>query len=65
MKFTSDSWQLKLIKLCHPEHLQVARQHIPPVGCAPERVEPNPHHECNANKDSVDDFITFSYLEYV
>ena len=64
-KFTSDSWQLKHIKLHHPEHLQVACEKNLTICSVPRRVEPTQRRELKANKDSVEDLATFAYLEHV
>jgi hypothetical protein len=61
-KFTSDILRLKLIKLQHPEHLQVALQNNLTVHSAPQRIEPAQHREFNTNKDSVEDLDAFPYL---
>jgi len=64
-KSTSDSWQLKHIKLHYPEHLQVARQKNLTICSAPQCVEPAQHHEFNANKELVKDLDAFPYLKQV
>jgi hypothetical protein len=64
-KFSSDSWQLKHIKLHHPEHLQVARQKNLTIRSVHQRVEPAQRREINAKKDSVEDFDAFPYLKHV
>jgi len=62
-KFTSDSWQLKHIKLHHPGHLQVATNLT--VCSAPRRGVTAQRPELNPNKDSVEDLDMFLYLKYV
>jgi hypothetical protein len=59
--FISDSWQLQLIKLHYPEHLEVAKNLT--VRSAPRRVEPAHGREFNTNKHSVKDWDAFPYLE--
>jgi hypothetical protein len=61
-KFTSASWRLKYVKLHHPDPLQVARQTI---RSAPQRIEPTQCHQFNINKDSVEAFESFPYLEHI
>jgi len=64
-KFTSDSWQLKHIKLHHPKHHQVAHQKNLTIGSTPRLVEHAQISKFNTNKDSVDDLDTFRYLEHI
>jgi len=61
-KFTSDSWQLKHIKVHHPEHLQVASQKNLTIRSALRSVEPAQRREFNDTKDSGQDLDTFPYL---
>jgi hypothetical protein len=65
MKFTSDSWQLKHIKLHHSEHLQVARQKNLTVRSTPQCVEPAQCREFNTNTDSCEDLEAIHYVERV
>jgi hypothetical protein len=62
---SSDSWQLKHIKLHHPEHLQVACQKTLTISSAPRHVEPTQHCEFKANEDLVEDLDMFPYLKQV
>jgi hypothetical protein len=65
LKFSSDSWQLKHIKVHHPEHLQVECQQNLTIHSAHRRIEPTLLREFNGNKDSVNDLHAFPYLEHV
>jgi len=64
-KFTSDSRQLKHIKLHHPELLQVAHQKNLTICSAPRYVELAQSHDFNANKDSVENLDPIPYFEHV
>jgi len=64
-KFTSESWRLQLIKLRHPEQLQVEHQKNLTIHCTPRHVEPSHWREFKANQDSVKDLDAFRYLEHV
>jgi len=64
-KFTSDSWRLKHIKLHNPELLQVACHKNLTIRSAPWCVEPTQHREFHINKDSVEYFDVFPYLEHI
>ena len=64
-KFTSGSWQLKLIKLHHHEHLDNAQQMDLTIRSAPRPIGPAQHQQINANRDSVEDLDAFPYLQYL
>jgi len=63
-KIISDSWQLKHVKLHHPEHLQVARQNNETIRSTPRRVEPAQCPEFNTSKDSAEHLDPFPYLKH-
>jgi len=63
-KFTSGSWQLKLIKLHHPKHLQTAHQENVTIFSTPQLVVPPHHHTFQGNNASVKYFDQFSHLVY-
>ena len=64
MRFTSDSWRLKHIKIHHSDHHQVACQKNPTIRRVPRRVEHAQRREFNTNTDSVEDLDMFAYLEH-
>jgi hypothetical protein len=62
-KFTSDSCQLKHIKLHHPEPLQIGKNLT--VRSSPWCIELAQGGEFNVMKDSVEDLVAFRYLAHV
>jgi len=65
MKFTSASWQLKDIKLHHPEHLEVAPWMNLTIRSAPRLVEPAHCQQFHNINYSVEDLDAFPQLEQV
>jgi hypothetical protein len=61
--FTSANWQLKHIKLHHPEHLHVSNNLT--VRSTHSRIEPGQHPQFNPDTDSVEDLDAIPPLEQI